>query len=957
MTYAIPERVKPLLAPIEGDAEIGEDLDPDLDPYLDLQMALESGDPDYESCFDKAYGILSAQSKHLQIMSWLAFSMLRLDGVEGFRDGLAVIDESLKSYGADIYPSRPKRRLAALRFLNRERRIQVVIKKYGQEGKDIDPNVVAEILGRLNAIATTYKALFSGQEVDFGALLETVGALQSENGRAPDPAVAGEVSADPEPEETAPEEAPDSEKNETESKEPDGTSPPDAEEEAVPADPIPESDPAVLDAVDLPEEVAELLDAISSERPTGEDIERTEDQEAMVEYMRLQSEMQKRSGNDYPLCVSLCKAILTEKSKHIRVATWLCVAWFRTEELPGLKKGLLLLHALFDRFSDQLHPQKSTHQTKIVQRLNNEPRLQMVDKIMLGHELAEYHVSEEDIRALKEVPKQVTNKLHALKGETFIGRDHFLEKVASETSPEAAQEYEVVLLQRFQVGKAGNEQIEYTVSAAARKRLGSQGLPAAQVEALASLDGQVYKGWSRCFDALMLAVGETEAVANRAMYEAFLNRNITDVLETEHVFSRLKNTLSENFEDDLPNLESLEALIGGIAQKARDLQRAAVKRVEETESQPKEKGPAERPKPDRPKKAEQRERPREEPVHAASISPDEAVSVSKLQLQWAEDAVNVMKKALLFYFEDRSEEGEGAGQKAAAPLEARIYGMSRVFRWGNLQVLPPDQSIEGPNETRQGYLKNPPEGLDIDTQIRQIELDFLKQNEFLFWLDGQHLVVQALEKLGEKGFPAANEIKFHLAKLLVRFPELPTCLFRDKKTPFASPETLIWIEEEVVGLFGAGKSVEKILPPLLGETYDAINLQYEKACDELPDNFAENAQRMQRSIELESRQKGRFLIGLNLANFYALGKNRKIARAKFNELISDIGEYTVSDWEPALCVSTWRAAYLNNKKLLSEEQSQIERDEIERQQRALFEWIARYDGVLAHQLIEYSEEN
>ena len=710
----------------------------------------------------------------------------------------------------------------------------------------------------------------------------------------------------------------------------------------------------------MPTDVEELLEAIAADHPAGEDIERTEDQEQMVDFMRLQSEMQKRSGNDYPLCVDLCKDILTNHSKHLRVATWLCIAWFRTEGLEGLKKGFLLMAKLLEQYNEQLFPLKKNQQSKIIQRLNSEPRLQMVDKVVLGHEKAEYHVSDDSIRELKGLPKPFTNKLHALKGQSFVGRESFLQKVAEEASPEAAQEHETALLQQFQVGKAGNEKIEYAVTSNAIYRLKQQGLSAQIVDALTSLQNNTYKGWSRCFDDLTLTVGENHAATYQTTFEAFLNKNINEILETEHAFERVKTVCTEQFAEAPPNLEVLSESISSVANKARDLQDIAVATLVEASEQAAQKEKTAREQSERREKNQvKKAASKKDESHSEQDGSGDIVSVSKLQIQWAEDAVNVMKKALLFYFEDRpkaNQDDAPAEQKMTAPLEPRVYGMSRVFRWGNIQMLPADQTIEGPNETRQSYLKNPPEGLDINTQIQQIELDFLKQNEFLYWLDGQQLVVQALERLGEKGLPAAAEIKFHLAKLLSRFPDLPTLTFRDQKTPFASPETIVWIEEEVTGMLGGGKSVEKILPPIMGESYEEINTQYEKACEELPDNFAENARTMQRAIDLESRQKGRFLIGLNLANFYSLGKNKKIARAKFNELIAEISEFTVSDWEPALCVATWRSAFLNNQKLLQEEQSQIERDEIERQQRQLFELIARYDGVLAHQLIEYSEE-
>ena len=261
-----------------------------------------------------------------------------------------------------------------------------------------------------------------------------------------------------------------------------------------------------------------------------------------------------------------------------------------------------------------------------------------------------------------------------------------------------------------------------------------------------------------------------------------------------------------------------------------------------------------------------------------------------------------MQKALIFYVDDPKEDQEG---ELKAPLDAKFYGMSRTYKWGNIAVEPPDGALRGPEVMTQNYYKNPPGNIGTHMLIRKYELAFLKQGEFLYWIDGQKVVVEALEKLGDQGALAAMEIKLHLARLLERCPNLPSLSFQGKKTTFASPEAKEWLKEEIIGKLGGG-GVEKILPPVLGEDYEAINAAYEEACAALPDKFEEHAISMRQAIKKETRERGKFLIRLNLANYYSLGNHPEIARANFNSMIRDLNKYTVSDWEPALCIAMWR---------------------------------------------------
>jgi type VI secretion system protein VasJ len=167
-------------------------------------------------------------------------------------------------------------------------------------------------------------------------------------------------------------------------------------------------------------------------------------------------------------------------------------------------------------------------------------------------------------------------------------------------------------------------------------------------------------------------------------------------------------------------------------------------------------------------------------------------------------------------------------------------------------------------------------------------------------------VVKALEQKGGIYLQAAEDIKYHLSKLIKRIPDLVQMKFRDKQTPFAEAETIRWIDEEVKKTESAGQSnVAAALPPIMGEEYEEINKMYESAVSVLPEKFEENLDLMQQSISRDVRIKGRFLRKLNLANYCINAKQFSLAKVYLTELKMNIDRLNISGWEPALCTAVW----------------------------------------------------
>ncbi len=335
----------------------------------------------------------------------------------------------------------------------------------------------------------------------------------------------------------------------------------------------------------------------------------------------------------------------------------------------------------------------------------------------------------------------------------------------------------------------------------------------------------------------------------------------------------------------------------------------------------------------------------------AAGSPGQKAAPQELVLSSEKDAVEQLRKIITFFFE-YDEEGV---KKQRIPENYFVFGVSRQIQWTNLK-RPVDNAgvtlVEAPNNIIQGLIKEWFGSGNYDTLIARLEGEFIKDDSpFRFWFDAQKYLIESLEKKGNNYSVAIADIKLQLAKLLNRIPDLPGLKFSDKQTPFAGPETIKWLNEDVKSVLNSGGSGgANILPPILGEEYEPINKEYETVSNDIPENFEKNLLTMQAGINGEERRKGKFLRRLNLANYCFKLKEYELARVNLLELKDIIGEYNLAGWEPGLCTAVWQSLYLTNREISENENSDELKANLEKEQNELFKEIAKYDGVLAIKL-------
>ena len=129
----------------------------------------------------------------------------------------------------------------------------------------------------------------------------------------------------------------------------------------------------IIAELEVPDIVLDYLKPISDTSPAGVDASNEE------EYFILNMEIPKTSP-DYKKCIELSSTILKEKSKDIKIAAWLCFAYFRTEKVKGLLDGLQIIYHLLKRYGNNLFPSNTLYRSKAIQFLNQPRFFKLVER-------------------------------------------------------------------------------------------------------------------------------------------------------------------------------------------------------------------------------------------------------------------------------------------------------------------------------------------------------------------------------------------------------------------------------------------------------------------------------------------------------------------------------------------------------------------------------------------------
>jgi len=178
---------------------------------------------------------------------------------------------------------------------------------------------------------------------------------------------------------------------------------------------------------------------------------------------------------------------------------------------------------------------------------------------------------------------------------------------------------------------------------------------------------------------------------------------------------------------------------------------------------------------------------------SSASSSASAPSISEGSLDSENDSKKVLRQ---IQTASRDVAGFWASQKLSDP---RAYRLSRVAAWMVVENAPPANEgvtqVLPPAAERLKFFETKIEKSEFSAVLGELEKTIARSP---FWLDGHFMVVKVLRSLGVEYEPAVQTVIRETAHFLNRLPELIDLSFSDN-TPFASDQTRLWLNAEVLG--------------------------------------------------------------------------------------------------------------------------------------------------------------
>lgn len=294
------------------------------------------------------------------------------------------------------------------------------------------------------------------------------------------------------------------------------------------------------------------------------------------------------------------------------------------------------------------------------------------------------------------------------------------------------------------------------------------------------------------------------------------------------------------------------------------------------------------------------ERPSPAPPAAEKLAPQEPEIISSPQD--AQRALNSlwqrMKEISAYLFREN----------VANP---QAYRLTRIACWSVVENLPPASD---------GKTKIPPPAGQIRSSLNDLKSKgnyeaLLKAAEgkisqFIFWLDLNRLVAEALTMLGAPYQAAAEAVKKETAFFLCRLPGLEELSFADG-TPFADLETKGWLKEISMS------SWSTLPPPSLTAPWpetpqeDLLAKEVEKARELIKEGkLLEAIANLQQQMQKSSATKEKILWRLALAQLLLDVKKPRPARPYLEQILKDIEFYHLEEWDPELALRGLKMVWL-----------------------------------------------
>jgi type VI secretion system protein VasJ len=247
-------------------------------------------------------------------------------------------------------------------------------------------------------------------------------------------------------------------------------------------------------------------------------------------------------------------------------------------------------------------------------------------------------------------------------------------------------------------------------------------------------------------------------------------------------------------------------------------------------------------------------------------------------------------------------------EDGSAPLPYRLH---RICAWLQIQELPPVTDgrtrLPPPDPQVQKVLSGLRENGDWENLLEAAEP---KISQYLFWLDLNHYVAEALSQLGTQYQAAENAVREETARFIHRLPGLEALSFSDG-TPFADSETKGWLRE--IALVG-GSSGEALSVLAVGSEPGQENIAIQSEQDHArkllkEGKLFEAVDLLQKQLQNSFSRRQRLLWRLALSQLLMHSKSARLLWSHLEEILHDVDRYQLEEWDPSLALNALKVVW------------------------------------------------
>jgi type VI secretion system protein VasJ len=245
-----------------------------------------------------------------------------------------------------------------------------------------------------------------------------------------------------------------------------------------------------------------------------------------------------------------------------------------------------------------------------------------------------------------------------------------------------------------------------------------------------------------------------------------------------------------------------------------------------------------------------------------------------------------------------------------------LYRLDRAIAWLSIEEIPSSKDGQTWLHPPAAHITDMLYALrkrgDSETLLRTAEENLF---QFVFWLDLNRLVAEALSSQGDQYQEAHAVVCQETAFFNLRLPGLEDLTFSDG-TPFADPETKQWLKEIALGNDSAGlRSISIPDAVSTGEEEGLIRREIEEARVLIREKkLHEAVERLQRNLRNSFSEKERLLWRLAISQLFMNTKHAKLVLPQIEQILVDISRYRLEEYDPQLAMECLKIVWIGLKK-------------------------------------------